>query len=74
MSSRDTESAARAAETISIPEAGTADAPDRQGMELLAAHVPLSLLLDLARGPESAQLLETEAPTEDELAWLGSAG
>lgn len=64
--------AAQAAETITLPDVG--GAPDRQGMGLLAAHVPLSLLLDLARGPESEQLLHAEAPSVEELAWLASAG
>jgi hypothetical protein len=72
---QDVEIAARVAQTITIPDAD-ADAPDRRGMELLAAHVPLSLLLDLAqrRGPKSQQILATEAPGEDELAWLGTPG
>lgn len=64
---------ARAAPAITIPEARRADASDRQGMDLLAAHVPLSLLLDLARGPESEKLLHAEVPSDDELAWLMSA-
>lgn len=70
----DTDAAARAAESITLPEVGASDAPDRQGMDLLAAHVPLSLLLDLAqrRGPKSKQILATEVPDDDELAWLGS--
>lgn len=48
------------------------DAADAQGMDLLAAHVPLSLLIDLVdeRGPASARILETEQPGEEELAWL----
>ncbi|MGH3744553.1 MAG: hypothetical protein ACRDTP_06825 [Mycobacteriales bacterium] len=70
MKRADKKVAERAAETITLPEAGATDAPDRQGMDLLAAHVPLSLLLDLARGPESEQLLEAEVPSPDELAWL----
>lgn len=71
----DTDVAARAAESITLPEAETSDAPDRQGMDLLAAHVPLSLLLDLAqrRGPKSKQILATEVPDDEELAWLGSS-
>ncbi|HEY5335368.1 MAG TPA: hypothetical protein VIJ71_05035 [Mycobacteriales bacterium] len=72
---RDAEIAAQVAEAITIPDAEVADAPDRHGMDLLAAHVPLSLLLDLAqrRGPQSKQILKTEVPDEDELAWLSSA-
>lgn len=66
----DIEKVARATQAITIPEALTA--PDRQGMDLLAAHVPLSLLLDLARGPESETLLRAEVPSSDELAWLTS--
>ena len=31
-------------------------------MRLLRAHVPLTLLLDLARPPSSADLLRTERP------------
>ncbi|HEX7354993.1 MAG TPA: hypothetical protein VF288_09205 [Mycobacteriales bacterium] len=73
MKHADEKIAAQAAETISLPEVGTADRPDRQGMQLLAAHVPLSLLLDLAQGPESERLLATEAPTLDDLAWLTPA-
>lgn len=48
------------------------DAADAQGMDLLAAHVPLSLLIDLVdeHGPASARILETEQPDEEELAWL----
>lgn len=75
MKRADTESVARTADAITVPEAGASDAPDRQGMDLLAAHVPLSLLLDLAqrRGPKSQQILATEVPDDADLAWLGSA-
>jgi hypothetical protein len=47
---------------------------DRAGMELLAAHVPLTLLLDLAGNdrPESREILLHERPSADELAWIGS--
>jgi hypothetical protein len=71
---QDVEITAEVAQSITIPDAGM-DAPDRQGMEMLAAHVPLSLLLDLAqrRGPKSKQILATEVPGEDELAWLGTS-
>lgn len=72
MKRADAEVAARAVESITIPEVG-ADVPDRQGMDLLAAHVPLTLLLDLARAPESERILRSEVPSAEELAWLMSA-
>jgi hypothetical protein len=52
------------------------DAADQQGMDLLAAHVPLSLLIDLAqqRGPHSSEILHDEQPSADDLAWLVSIG
>lgn len=37
--------------------------PAQAGMSLLGSGVPLSLLLDLAYGPRSQELLETERPS-----------
>lgn len=56
---------------IRIPDQRTDDA-DRQGMDLLAAHVPLTLLIDLAEapGPASDDILDNERPAAAELAWL----
>ncbi len=48
---------------------------DHQGMDLLAAHVPLTLLLDLGEddGPGSTEILHNEQPSADEMAWLYAA-
>lgn len=59
---------------VRIPTQPSRDDADRQGMELLAAHVPLTLLLDLAvPRPESREILLDERPSADELAWLTAA-
>ena len=54
--------------TLAAPDASAPAAPSRAAA-LLAAHVPLSLLLDLAdpRGPRSDDLLTAEPGTAD---WL----
>ena len=55
------------------PAAGGAAADDTAAGALLAAHVPLSLLFDLAEpfGPDSCSLLEDEG---GEAGWLTSPG
>ena len=47
---------------------------DRAGMELLASHVPLSLLIDLAedRGPHSDEIMLEEHPSDAELSWIAA--
>ena len=57
-----------------IPSQPSRDDADKQGMDLLAAHVPLTLLIDLAgdRGPGSREILLDERPSADELAWIGA--
>jgi hypothetical protein len=60
---------------VRIPAQPSRDDADRRGMDLLAAHVPLTLLLDLGRGhgPESREILLDERPSDDELRWLAQA-
>ena len=61
--------------TIRIPEQSGRDAADRCGMDLLAAHVPLTLLIDLGLGevPRSRSILLDERPDDEELRWLTPA-
>jgi hypothetical protein len=57
-----------------IPAQPSRDEADKQGMDLLAAHVPLTLLIDLAgdAGPGSRDILLDERPSADDLAWIGA--
>ncbi len=57
-----------------IPAQPSRDDADKQGMDLLAAHVPLTLLIDLAGNevPGSRDILLDERPSADDLAWIGA--
>lgn len=59
---------------IQNPAQPSRDDADQQGMDLLAAHVPLTLLIDLADdpAPASREILTEERPGADELAWLAA--
>lgn len=56
-----------------VRDCATADA---LAMHLLAAHIPLTLLLDLAEnfGPPSTQISATEVPVGEDARWLVGAG
>lgn len=73
-----------AADGVSVPVERTAverrvrdcETVDALAMHLLAAHIPLTLLLDLAEnfGPPSTQISATEVPVGEDARWLVGSG